>query len=68
MCAIPVGPTSPIKLVEGAVQAPKNRIDFVFAKGAGIAPTTSEVRFKNHDAKGFYPSDHLGVMTTFVIP
>jgi hypothetical protein len=23
------------------------------------------VCFKNHDAKGFYPSDHLGVMTTY---
>lgn len=63
-----LGPTSPIKLAEGAIQAPKNRIDFVFAKGAGIMPTASEVRFKNADAKGFYPSDHLGVATTFVVP
>ncbi|MBX3231954.1 MAG: endonuclease/exonuclease/phosphatase family protein [Labilithrix sp.] len=64
-----VGNTSSVKLAEGAFeQNPKNRIDFVLARGAGgrtIEPIDSVVCFKNHDAKGFYPSDHFGVMTTF---
>jgi len=64
-----IGNTSSIKLADGAFeQNPKNRIDFVLSRPAGgrtITPTDSVVAFKNHDAKGFYPSDHLGVMTTF---
>lgn len=64
-----VGATSPVRLADGAFQqAPKNRIDYVFAKaGRGVTakPVKSEVVLKNHDAKGFYPSDHLAVMTTF---
>lgn len=63
-----LGATSPIVLAEGATQAPKNRIDFVFARGGGIEPLSAEVRFKNHDAKGFYPSDHLGILTTYRVP
>lgn len=64
-----LGPTSPVRLADGAFQqAPKNRIDYVFAKaGRGVTakPVKSEVVLKNHDAKGFYPSDHFAVMTTF---
>ena len=37
------------------MQAPKNRIDFVFARGAGIMPTMLEVRFKNHECEGARP-------------
>jgi endonuclease/exonuclease/phosphatase family metal-dependent hydrolase len=62
------GNTSPIKLAEGAEQNPRNRIDFILGRSAGgrtVTPTDSLVCFKNHDAKGFYPSDHLGVMTTY---
>lgn len=63
------GNTSSIVLRDGAfTQNPKNRIDFVFGRSAGkrsLRPVSSEVCFKNHDAKGFYPSDHLGVMTTY---
>jgi beta-glucosidase len=62
------GNTIPIKLEEGAVQNPKRRIDFVLGRNAGgrtVTPVESVVCFKNHDAKGFYPSDHLGVMTTY---
>jgi beta-glucosidase len=62
------GNTSPIKLAEGAVQNPKSRIDFIWGRSAGgrtVKPVDSIVCFKNKDAKGFYPSDHLGVMTTF---
>ena len=67
------GNTSPIVLMEGAVQDPINRIDYVFAASAGDAtatPTDSIVCFQNHDEAGFYPSDHLGVMTTLdlVVP
>lgn len=62
------GSTSPIVLREGAAQNPRRRIDFVYGRSAGgrtVEPLSSEVRFRNHDAKGFYPSDHLGVVTTF---
>jgi endonuclease/exonuclease/phosphatase family metal-dependent hydrolase len=58
-----IGNTSPIVLMEGAVQNPVRRIDYIFARGA--TPTDSIVCFENADAAGFYPSDHLGVMTTF---
>jgi hypothetical protein len=56
-------------LRDGAfAQDPKRRIDFVMGRSAGgrtVRPLESIVCFKNHDAKGFYPSDHFGVMTTF---
>ncbi|MFO0741149.1 MAG: endonuclease/exonuclease/phosphatase family protein [Labilithrix sp.] len=65
------GNTSSVKLAEGAFdQSPKHRIDYVLSRNAGgrtIRPISSEVVFKNHDAKGFYPSDHFGVITTFEV-
>lgn len=64
-----IGKTSSVVLKDGAFeQSPKRRIDFVFGRAAGartVVPTASGVYFKNHDAKGFYPSDHFGVMTTY---
>jgi endonuclease/exonuclease/phosphatase family metal-dependent hydrolase len=67
------GATSPIVLMEGAEQDPMRRIDYVFTSapdGAQATPVDSIVCFQNHDDAGFYPSDHLGVMTSFdlVIP
>ncbi len=66
-----IGNTSSVKLADGAFeQNPKNRIDFVLGKGAGgrtVTPVDSLVCAKNHDAKGFYPSDHFGVITTFQV-
>ena len=68
------GATSPIVLMEGAEQDPRNRIDFIFAgeppADGMVTPTDSVLCFQNHDDTGFYPSDHLGVMTSFdlVIP
>jgi endonuclease/exonuclease/phosphatase family metal-dependent hydrolase len=69
------GNTSPIVLMEGAAQDPMRRIDFIFASDpppsdAVVTPVDSIVCFQNHDEAGFYPSDHLGVMTSFdlVIP
>ena len=69
------GNTSPIVLMEGAAQDPRRRIDYVFASatpptGAAVTAVDSVVCFQNHDPAGFYPSDHLGVMTSFdlVIP
>jgi beta-glucosidase len=63
------GNTGMIVLRDGAfTQAPKRRIDFVLGRSAGgrtVNALDSIVCFKNHDAKGFYPSDHLGVMTTY---
>lgn len=65
------GSTSPIVLREGAFeQDPRRRIDFVYGRSAGgrtAKPVESVVGFRNHDGKGFYPSDHLGVMTTFEV-
>jgi endonuclease/exonuclease/phosphatase family metal-dependent hydrolase len=69
------GNTVPIILAEGAEQDPRRRIDFVLAgppvgEGAIVEPTASIICFGNHDEAGFYPSDHLGVMTTLdlVVP
>lgn len=66
-----VGNTSSVKLEEGAfTQNPRRRIDFVLGRSAGarsLKPVESVVCFKNHDAKGFYPSDHFGVMTTYEV-
>jgi beta-glucosidase len=65
------GNTSPIVLAEGAFeQHPRARIDFVLGRSSGgrrADAVDSVVAFRNHDAKGFYPSDHLGVMTTFTV-
>lgn len=65
------GLTAMVKLENGAfAQNPEWRIDFILARPAGertVTPVSSEVVFKNHDAKGFYPSDHFGVTTTFDI-
>lgn len=65
------GNTAMIKLADGAfTQNPNRRIDFVMGRSAGqrtVKPLESLVCFKNHDAKGFYPSDHLGVMTTYEV-
>ncbi|MBX3196990.1 MAG: endonuclease/exonuclease/phosphatase family protein [Labilithrix sp.] len=62
------GNTSSVALRDGAfTQNPKKRIDFVLGRSAGrrtVTAVDSLVCFKNHDAKGFYPSDHFGVMTT----
>jgi endonuclease/exonuclease/phosphatase family metal-dependent hydrolase len=67
--AEPAGNTVLVQLREGAFeQSPRSRVDFVLSQGAGSrtnTPVDSTVCFKNHDAKGFYPSDHFGVMTTF---
>ena len=70
------GNTSPIVLMEGAEQDPDRRIDYVFSRvhpdeqRAVATPSESIICFENADDAGFYPSDHLGVMTTFdlVIP
>ncbi|MBX3187310.1 MAG: endonuclease/exonuclease/phosphatase family protein [Labilithrix sp.] len=63
------GNTSPVVLREGAFeQSPRRRIDFVLGRRAGArvaTPLSSAVVLKNHDAKGFYPSDHFAVMTTY---
>lgn len=65
----PGGNTAMVVLREGAFeQTPKRRIDFVLGRSAGrrtVVPVSSTVCFENHDAAGFYPSDHLGVMTTY---
>ncbi|HOO57650.1 MAG TPA: endonuclease/exonuclease/phosphatase family protein [bacterium] len=68
-----VGNTSPVILSkDNAVQVFRKRIDYVFVKIPDamkdrVRITDSVVCFKNHDADGLYPSDHLGVMTTFEI-
>lgn len=63
------GATSPVRLQDGAFrQKPRHRIDYVFARsrlGRSIEVRDSVVAFRNHDVKGFYPSDHFGVMSTF---
>ena len=67
------GNTSPVIISkDNAQQDFANRIDYVFVKPpAGwqdrIKIVDSVVCFKNYDANGLYPSDHLGVMTTFEI-
>lgn len=65
------GNTSSIKLAEGAFeQNPTRRIDYVFARSSPhvtVTPEDSLVCFKNHDERGLYPSDHLGVMTTVTL-
>jgi endonuclease/exonuclease/phosphatase family metal-dependent hydrolase len=64
-----IGNTAMIELETGAFeQHPRRRIDFILARPAGdrtLTPLRSEVVFRNQDGKGFYPSDHYGVFTTF---
>ncbi|MBN2495423.1 MAG: endonuclease/exonuclease/phosphatase family protein [Deltaproteobacteria bacterium] len=68
------GNTSPIALAEGTFdQHPDCRIDYVLAKfssaiAAHARVSDSIVCFQNHDQTGLYPSDHLGVMSTFQLP
>ena len=65
------GNTSPIVLMEGAEQDPVRRIDYVFSRtdaeeeDAVATPVDSIICFENADEAGFYPTDHLGVMTTY---
>lgn len=65
------GSTSPITLSkDNPAQDIHNRIDYVFYKPGGEgAPVVkimdSLVCFKNIREDGLYPTDHLGVMTTF---
>lgn len=58
-----IGNTSSVPLREGAKPAPKRRIDFVLGKR--MSAVASEVCLKNHDARGFYPSDHFAVLTRY---
>lgn len=68
-----VGNTSPVVLsTDNAPQDFRGRIDFIFLKTPPgwedrVRILDSEVCFKNSDARGLYPSDHLGVMTTVEI-
>lgn len=68
-----IGNTSPVIMSLTPVpQNFRNRIDFVFVKipdawKGRVAITDSIVCFKTPDERGLYPSDHLGVMTTFEI-
>ncbi|MFC1474939.1 endonuclease/exonuclease/phosphatase family protein [bacterium] len=62
--------TAPVYMSKTPVpQKQISRIDYVFVKpaegGPAIHPVASEVCFLNHAENGLYPSDHLGVMTTF---
>lgn len=65
--------TSPIFLVQTPVpQSPANRIDYVFYRQPENGPRVTKVRraevcFRNHNEKGLYPSDHLGVIAEFEI-
>lgn len=65
------GLTSGIGLARTPVkQAPKNRIDYIFMRVPEkneMKVIGSEVCFRNHAPDGLYPSDHLGVVTTFEI-
>ncbi|MEW6202467.1 MAG: endonuclease/exonuclease/phosphatase family protein [bacterium] len=64
------GNTSPVLMSKD--NAPQNftgRIDYIFMKVPSswedrVNLIDSVVCFKNHDDRGLYPSDHLGVMTT----
>lgn len=65
------GLTSGIDLSRTPVkQAPKNRIDYIFMRVPEkneMKVIGSEVCFRNHAPDGLYPSDHLGVVSTFEI-
>lgn len=68
-----LGNTCPVIMSKENVQQNfEKRIDFVFMKTppgteAQVKIVESDVYFKNLDERGLYPSDHLGVMTTFEI-
>jgi endonuclease/exonuclease/phosphatase family metal-dependent hydrolase len=63
-----IGNTVPIRLAKTVmVQAPTARIDYVYFQPGTIAAKTSTVAFNRPAPSGLYPSDHLGVMTTFMI-
>jgi beta-glucosidase len=67
-----IGNTSPIHLAkEPVAQDPTNRIDYVFMQKppekVALAVVSSTVAFDHPNADGLYPSDHLGVMSTFEI-
>lgn len=63
------GFTFPVALADGAFeQRPTMRIDFVLTRGADgrtARPVDSTVVFRTPDEKGFYASDHFGVLTSF---
>lgn len=63
------GPTFPVALADGAFeQHATMRIDFVLTRGTSgreARPVESSVVFREPDAKGFYGSDHFGVLSTF---
>jgi beta-glucosidase len=65
------GNTVPIRLMKAPVtQNPVNRIDYVLSKASAtwkITAKSSTVAFNRPGPSGLYPSDHLGVMTTFRI-
>ena len=64
-----IGNTVPVKLDKSlAPQTQTHRIDYVFVRAAPstvVHATSSTVAFNHRTAEGLYPSDHLGVMTTF---
>ena len=68
-----IGNTSPVVMtLTNEPQDFRNRIDFVFMKlpeewRSRVRVKDSVVCFKDPDERGLYPSDHLGVMTTFEI-
>lgn len=63
------GFTFPVALADGAFdQRPTMRIDFVLTRGANgraATPVDSAVVFRHPDDKGFYASDHFGVLSSF---
>lgn len=63
-----IGSTSPIRLAkEPTPQAPRARIDFIFARDGRettVSATDAEIAFDQPDAQGLYPSDHLGIVTS----
>lgn len=58
------GHTWPIVLGDGAFeQSPRRRIDYVLSQQAEAID--SQVVLRNHDSNGYYPSDHLAVISYF---
>jgi beta-glucosidase len=63
-----IGNTVPIHLDKRAdKQRATSRIDYVFVRGQGVHVVSSTVAFNRRNAELLYPSDHLGVMSTFEI-
>lgn len=66
-----IGNTSPIQLAkEPVAQAPRRRIDFIFAKGGDeveVSVQGAEIAFDEPNEMGLYPSDHLGVVSSVAI-